>query len=272
MKYILLTLCLCLSWSQLHCEDLANKSFYLQRSLGKNNDILLVITWMQSKDAIVPMCKVISNREGIDTLKSMAGEALHLVSEQEMEYLLEDCSAMSRKLSPSENEVLIDQEHQQNGLPVIFPGTKWCGAGDIAKNYDDLGLHQDTDRCCRAHDLCDDILLAGETRNNLTNKSPFTALSCKCDDDFYKCLDRVNSLTSNTVGNMYFNVLRRKCYKLDYPTTNKCIKYRTFLKITCLEYEKDKKSPKVYQWVAAKKYKKIPFPGPLTITLPSGRH
>ena len=155
-----------------------------------------------------------------------------------------------------------------DGIPVIFPGTKWCGAGDRAKSYDDLGLHQDTDRCCRAHDLCNDTLAPGETRNELKNTSPFTKLSCKCDHDFYNCLDRINSVTSNTIGNMYFNVLKRECYNKDFPTTSKCKKYRTFLKLKCLEYEKDTKGKKVYQWVPAKRYKKIPFPGPLTITLP----
>jgi len=155
-----------------------------------------------------------------------------------------------------------------DGIPVIFPGTKWCGAGDRAKNYDDLGLHQDTDRCCRAHDHCNDTLAPGETRKDLTNKSPFTKLSCKCDLDFYYCLDRVDTVTSNTIGNTYFNVLRRECYQEDYPLTDKCKKYRTFLKLTCLEYERNTKAPKVNQWVSAKKYKKIPFPGSLVIEIP----
>jgi hypothetical protein len=31
----------------------------------------------------------------------------------------------------------------------IFPGTKWCGQGAVAKGYNDLGYHEDADRCCR---------------------------------------------------------------------------------------------------------------------------
>ncbi|XP_035222170.1 uncharacterized protein LOC118195047 [Stegodyphus dumicola] len=182
----------------------------------------------------------------------------------------DDCEIKSN-ISPT--KLKSSQETQfkadeQATLPLIFPGTKWCGAGDIAKDYNDLGIHQDTDRCCRAHDLCNDTLAPGETRNGLTNKSPFTALSCKCDDDFYKCLKRVNSVISNTVGLKYFNILKRQCYEYNYPFSKKCKKYKTFLKLKCLEYERDTKSEKAYQWVPAKRYKKLPFPGPLDITLP----
>ncbi|KAG8177245.1 hypothetical protein JTE90_028700 [Oedothorax gibbosus] len=159
---------------------------------------------------------------------------------------------------------------EADGWNIIYPGTKWCGPGDRAKNDDDLGYHEDTDRCCRAHDKCDDLMAGGETKNNLTNKSPFTALSCKCDNHFYECLSRISSLTSNTVGNAYFNVLRRPCYEENYPFSKKCKKYRTFrcLKLTCLEYERDTSKPKVYQWVKAKIYKHLPIPGPWDVTLP----
>ncbi|PRD37885.1 UNVERIFIED_CONTAM: Phospholipase A2 [Trichonephila clavipes] len=52
--------------------------------------------------------------------------------------------------------------------------TKWCGPGDVAENYDDLGYFENVDRCCRAHDTCDDIIETGQTKYNLTNDSPFT--------------------------------------------------------------------------------------------------
>lgn len=32
---------------------------------------------------------------------------------------------------------------------LILPGTKWCGAGDIAEHYNDLGYYADVDKCCR---------------------------------------------------------------------------------------------------------------------------
>lgn len=32
---------------------------------------------------------------------------------------------------------------------LIMPGTKWCGQGDVAEHYNDLGYHSDVDKCCR---------------------------------------------------------------------------------------------------------------------------
>lgn len=39
-------------------------------------------------------------------------------------------------------------------LRGIVPGTKWCGLGDEALNYSDVGSKPLIDSCCRAHDLC----------------------------------------------------------------------------------------------------------------------
>ena len=32
---------------------------------------------------------------------------------------------------------------------LIFPGTKWCGQGSVAEEYNDIGYHASADRCCR---------------------------------------------------------------------------------------------------------------------------
>lgn len=39
-------------------------------------------------------------------------------------------------------------------FPLYFPGTKWCGVGDVAKDFHDLGPQAQVDRCCRVHDHC----------------------------------------------------------------------------------------------------------------------
>ncbi|CAB3222115.1 unnamed protein product [Arctia plantaginis] len=54
-------------------------------------------------------------------------------------------------------------------MSFIFPGTKWCGAGNIADGYEDLGTEIEADMCCRDHDNCPEVIPGGETRHNLTN-------------------------------------------------------------------------------------------------------
>lgn len=63
--------------------------------------------------------------------------------------------------------------HTKNGSRIIFPGTKWCGPGNNADNDDDLGRFKETDKCCRAHDLCDGIE-AGASKHGLKNDSPYS--------------------------------------------------------------------------------------------------
>ncbi|XP_055934823.1 uncharacterized protein LOC129964145 isoform X2 [Argiope bruennichi] len=156
-----------------------------------------------------------------------------------------------------ENSMYLEFTTTEAGVwNLIMPGTKWCGSGSIATHDDDLGYFADVDRCCRAHDKCDDLMMPGESKYNLTNTSPFTVLNCKCDDELYDCLSKINSVASNTVGNTFFNIFARMCYTLDYR--RKCKRYSR-LYLGCLEYEIDKTAEKVYQWKPAKKYLKMPF-------------
>lgn len=61
-----------------------------------------------------------------------------------------------------------------NTETMIFPGTKWCGPGDIAKNYNDLGTYRETDKCCREHDNCGDLILPRKSKHGLENPDSFT--------------------------------------------------------------------------------------------------
>ncbi|KAJ1530810.1 hypothetical protein ONE63_005658 [Megalurothrips usitatus] len=96
-------------------------------------------------------------------------------------------------------------------LSGILPGTKWCGTGDIASNYFDLGTERDIDRCCRTHDLCPVKVRAFQSRYGLSNMSFYTKSHCVCDDMLLQCLKASNHSTANIMGNIYFNLLRVPC-------------------------------------------------------------
>lgn len=95
----------------------------------------------------------------------------------------------------------------------IIPGTKWCGLGDIASSYEDLGTHVAVDVCCRAHDHCPVKLKAFRTGYDLVNFSLYTKSHCDCDRDFYNCLRRAKSHIADTIGNVYFNVIKVPCIR-----------------------------------------------------------
>nr|CAI5821665.1 unnamed protein product [Callosobruchus analis] len=97
-------------------------------------------------------------------------------------------------------------------LSGIIPGTKWCGTGDIAKDYFDLGAEPRVDACCRAHDLCPVKIRAYSNKYNLTNNSLYTKSHCRCDDSLFECLKRnKHSNTANIMGNIYFNIIQVPC-------------------------------------------------------------
>lgn len=65
------------------------------------------------------------------------------------------------------------KDEQFNGR-IIFPGTKWCGAGDIATSHTDLGWDKAADTCCRDHDHCPEFMMGNGKAHNLTNPDEFS--------------------------------------------------------------------------------------------------
>uniref|UniRef100_A0A1V1WBM1 Putative phospholipase n=1 Tax=Superstitionia donensis TaxID=311983 RepID=A0A1V1WBM1_9SCOR len=103
---------------------------------------------------------------------------------------------------------------------MIAPGTKWCGPGNKAANYSDLGSLE-ADKCCRTHDHCDNIP-KGKSKYGLTNDGEYTLLNCNCDKAFDSCLQNaankeansVDKATTNAIKFAYFTVYAPKCYRL----------------------------------------------------------
>ncbi|XP_060824214.1 phospholipase A2-like [Bombus pascuorum] len=129
----------------------------------------------------------------------------------------------------------------------IFPGTLWCGQGNISSGPNELGKLKSTDACCRTHDMCSDIIEARGTKHGLTNTADYTRLSCDCDEKFRQCLKKSkDEISGKLVGMGYFTILGTKCFRMDYPIV-KCIE-RSWLFLRCEKYELNTKGQKRYQW------------------------
>ncbi|XP_011502702.1 PREDICTED: phospholipase A2-like [Ceratosolen solmsi marchali] len=118
-------------------------------------------------------------------------------------------------------------EKYNEGNPLfdgIVPGTKWCGTGDIAKSYHDLGSRARVDRCCRAHDLCPIKIRAYKSRYNLMNNSFFSKSHCSCDKAFYDCLKNINHISARVIGNIYFNIGQPVCIEDVFSSKNKYLR------------------------------------------------
>ncbi|KAJ3656656.1 hypothetical protein Zmor_015713 [Zophobas morio] len=136
-------------------------------------------------------------------------------------------------------------ESFKSNVQVIYPGTKWCGDGNISSSYDDLGEFAETDSCCREHDSCPDNIEADSRKHDLINTGLFTRSHCDCDRKFHQCLKDANSIISESIGYTYFTVLGPQCFREDYPIVD-CIEER---KGRCEKYLTDPElGDKMYQW------------------------
>jgi len=84
--------------------------------------------------------------------------------------------------------------------------------GNKAKNYEDLGVKIQTDKCCRTHDQCKEYIPAFASLGGMQNDLPYTISHCSCDLAFYQCLKQANTETAKVVGDIFFNVLKVPCF------------------------------------------------------------
>ncbi|CAG2168856.1 unnamed protein product [Oppiella nova] len=93
-----------------------------------------------------------------------------------------------------------------------FPRTKWCGPGNTAQYYDDLGQDTDTDSCCRDHDHCDINIGQGNEVCGVENSGMFAISSCECDVRFRQCLQSVSpphAPTAAVIARIYGTSVRK---------------------------------------------------------------
>jgi len=114
----------------------------------------------------------------------------------------------------------------------IYPGTKWCGNGNVADAVNDLGENAATDKCCRIHDHCP-LTIAGFNRKyGLMNYRFHTLSHCHCDDQFRKCLKNIDTSVANMVGDLFFNIIKTDCFRFEIE--KQCVGRSYFG--TCLKY------------------------------------
>ncbi|KAF3422651.1 hypothetical protein E2986_10082 [Frieseomelitta varia] len=177
------------------------------------------------------LIEVYEQDEASEILRNLSSTTVpQLVSFQQMTRLMQQCELLDKIQHDATgmSNVVSKGSHSVGSvlslLSGILPGTKWCGAGDIAENYHDLGRETQIDRCCRSHDLCPVKIRAQQTRYNLTNYSVYTKSHCACDETLYHCLKATTSPTAQIMGRIYFNVIKVPCIEdvsentLDYSS------------------------------------------------------
>ncbi|XP_053362867.1 uncharacterized protein proca1 [Clarias gariepinus] len=102
-----------------------------------------------------------------------------------------------------------------------YPGTLWCGAGNIADNYDQLGEFAETDKCCRTHDHCPHVIHAFTSKYGFTNFKWHSISHCDCDNAMKQCLREVNDTSSRVVGQAFFNVIEVPCF--EFSLEEQCV-------------------------------------------------
>ncbi|XP_064474108.1 phospholipase A2-like [Ornithodoros turicata] len=159
---------------------------------------------------------------------------------------LDDCLKLESGMEPTSRRTLLAKMVLAG---FVYPGTKWCGSGNRASNYDDLGEANTTDVCCRAHYMVNDTIKAFGKKNGIWNPKLHRMHSCVDDYNFYQCLLNDRSVTSEEYGQLYFDYLQPKCFVYAHPL--KCEKWGSynFMKFRwdCLKYALDTSKEKKWQ-------------------------
>ncbi|XP_061828569.1 uncharacterized protein proca1 isoform X1 [Nerophis lumbriciformis] len=115
-----------------------------------------------------------------------------------------------------------------------YPGTLWCGAGNMADHYEQLGRFKETDSCCRTHDHCAHVIHAFSSKYGYTNFKWYSISHCDCDEALRGCLRQVNDTSSRVMGQAFFNVIGVPCFELVYE--EQCAEHHWYG--LCKRYEK----------------------------------
>nr|XP_055073726.1 group 3 secretory phospholipase A2 [Misgurnus anguillicaudatus] len=177
------------------------------------------------------IARYLSMCEHRERAKDAAERLLHF----NLSVILEDDSLCEFKINPLSRFPFGQANVNQNQRSIkirqkralfVLPGTLWCGRGTSANNYEQLGMFEHADRCCREHDHCEHIIRAFSVNYGVFNSKLFTISHCDCDHRFKQCLLAGNDTISNMVGYSFFNVLKIHCFELSQR--KRCTQFNWF--------------------------------------------
>ncbi|KAL3858515.1 hypothetical protein ACJMK2_013100 [Sinanodonta woodiana] len=208
---------------------------------------LLVITRKPSTDETVACDVLTKGSKAYDIQIQKASTSVVETSEEFMKTLVKNCREF--------NYYGLDgiKELARKRQLIIYPGTKWCGIGSKAKDDNDLGEYNETDKCCRAHDKCDIYIEAFQSKYDLFNFALYSVLSCECNEQFRDCLVSAaesptaavnDKSTANSMGKIFFNIIGPKCLQQVYPRV--CTTQGFWGR--CTEYKYDTTQSKVWEF------------------------
>ncbi|XP_043660380.1 phospholipase A2 large subunit [Drosophila teissieri] len=143
--------------------------------------------------------------------------------------------------------MLICASHVALQLSITVPGTKWCGPGNIAANYDDLGTEREVDMCCRAHDNCREKIPPLEEAFGLRNDGIFPIFSCSCEAAFRSCLNALRNGHSLALGKIYFNT-KDVCFGYGHPIIDCQERQADLFETRCVSYRVDEGQSQCWQF------------------------
>lgn len=201
----------------------------------------------QDSNGHVLHCNAFGSKDFIDTMLTAVSEnAITKVTKDEMDKFVNLCHNRELHTTKKAPKSIFNFLGKMLHSFVIYPGTKWCGEGTLAKDYDDLGTNRAVDMCCREHDHATDYIEPFQKKHGIRNWEPYTITNCQDDCRLYNCIKNVNSSISKVLGVFYFNVLKTRCFAYDYPLI--CTSYNRFyiplLTKRCKTYGPDTSKPK----------------------------
>ncbi|KAJ6637658.1 Phospholipase A2 isozymes PA3A/PA3B/PA5 [Pseudolycoriella hygida] len=209
---------------------------YIRTGNRFSNDSLVMIYYNDQTIAVTELgpaklllnCELIEiydDNEGLKLLQRLSSINKPLeITFKDMVKLMGQCDIVEKQNELNRQPFLSKEQRSVNDedtslfpqnpfslLSGIVPGTKWCGTGDIASSYSDLGSEKTMDRCCRQHDLCPVKIRAYQNRYNLINNSLYSKSHCTCDDMLFSCLKKTNTSAAQVMGSIYFNLVQVPC-------------------------------------------------------------